>query len=728
MDSALRFELLGPVRVWWGDVEVNIGTPQQRAVLGLLLLRPGFVVQADQLVSSIWGMNAPPAAGGMVRSYVSRLRRVLREVEPMPPIRSASGGYVLDVDSAVVDVARFERGIDAARRAHRVGDVENEAAELMAALALWQGTPLAGVRGEYADNERTRLEELQLSAIEDLAAADLDLGRHAEAASALVPIVIAQPLRERARELLMLALYRAGRKAEALKLFQETRQLLADDLGLDPGPDLQEMQRRILTSDPALMKPTRAVPSVQHAGAAAKQTRLEADDDPPAAIAPVTALPTARVRERQTEDCADSPMQLPPRLPNFIGRSGELSEALRLLEGHGPGVPVLGIAGSPGMGKTALAIEVGHHVASQFTDGVLYVDLGSTADPLGVLLRAAGHTIRPETEQEAIASWRALTSRRDYLVVLDGAKDAGQLRQLLPAGGATIVTAQRRLVERSHARWIELRPFAVAESFALLAAIIGSARLDIELTAAARLHELTSGIPEAVFVVGSRLAARPGWSLHAAVLRLSSPTYAVEPRYEDCRILHEPYEAAVRDLPPHLARALMLLALPAGPDISVRAAAAVLGVQCQEADYVLESLADAYLLEHHGEHYSFLNPVQQYARAKALEEGARAASHEAMMRLITFYAASLRNALVVIEPRTDAVATELAGERFASAEQAAGWLRRHHGHLRTTVKQASELRDAPTALLKTLFDLAQLAAEIPQRLTYEESEVVRLAL
>lgn len=241
MDDGLLFELLGPVRAWRGEAEIDLGTPQQRAVLGLLLLRAGAVVTTDQLISAVWGENAPQAAAGMVRTYVSRLRRVLRERLAAPLITSVAGGYLLSLGSGSLDVASFELGVSSARRARHVGDVETEARELRAALALWKGAPLGGVRGEYAHHERSRLIGLQLSAIEDLASVDLELGNHVEAGSALVRVVIEEPLRERPRELLMLALYRAGRKAEALALYQETQQLLANELGLDPGPELQEM-------------------------------------------------------------------------------------------------------------------------------------------------------------------------------------------------------------------------------------------------------------------------------------------------------------------------------------------------------------------------------------------------------------------------------------------------------------------------------------------------------
>lgn len=242
MDGELRFEVLGPVRAWLGDDELDLGTPQQRAILGILLLRAGATATPDQLVNAVWGPAAPRAAVGVIRSYVSRLRRAL----PRDVIASVGGGY--SVTTTNLDLTRFTHHVHAARGA----DPHTAAKELRAALDLWRGTPLAGVNGEYAEGERVRLTQLRLAAVEDLAAADIETGRHVEAAAALAEVIAEQPLRERPRELLMLAHYRAGRQADALAVFTDVQHLLADELGLDPGPGLQDMQRRILAADPRL--------------------------------------------------------------------------------------------------------------------------------------------------------------------------------------------------------------------------------------------------------------------------------------------------------------------------------------------------------------------------------------------------------------------------------------------------------------------------------------------
>ncbi|WP_442875554.1 AfsR/SARP family transcriptional regulator [Amycolatopsis sp. NBC_00348] len=218
--------MLGPVRAWRGDVELELGPPQQRAALAVLLLQGGTSLSPAQLVEALWGGAEPRAATGMVRSYISRLRHAL---EPDTPIKSIGGGYA--IIAPTLDLTEFQHLL-----------TTGDAASLRAALDLWHGTPLSGVNGFEA--ERVRLEQLRLKAIEDLAAADIEAGHHAGAISALTELITEQPMRERPHELQMLALYRSGRQAEALDVFAQIQRRLEDELGLYPGPELREMQRK----------------------------------------------------------------------------------------------------------------------------------------------------------------------------------------------------------------------------------------------------------------------------------------------------------------------------------------------------------------------------------------------------------------------------------------------------------------------------------------------------
>ncbi len=584
MGGELRFEVLGPVRAWQGDTELDLGTPQQRAILGILLLRDGAAATPGELINALWGPTAPRAATGMIRSYVSRLRRVL----PGDVIESVGGGYALR--TGALDAAEFADHLAAARTA---GDAHTKAAHLRKALGLWRGTPLAGVNGEYAEAERTRLAQVRLAAIEDLAAADIDTGRHVEATTALEEVIAAHPLRERPRELLMLALYRAGRQADALAVFTEIRRLLADELGLEPGPGLRDLQRRILAADPALR-----------------------DHEPPS-----------------------TPAQLPPDLPDFVGRADEIHTVTAALAPVRGQVPVVGIEGLAGVGKTALAVHIGHAVADRFPDGRLFADLGS--DPLPGLLRDLGVTDVPAAPAERAALWRTRTSGRRLLIVLDGAQDAEQLRHLIPgAGGAAVLlTARRRLYGVPYVRWLRLSGLREDESHTLLARIVGD-RVRREPEVARELVVDTAGLPQVVAAIGARIASRPEWTLDAARDRIGRPEPGAPVSRPECGAIEAPYLSTLDELSPVQARAFRLLSVPDGPDITLPAAAAVLDLPAGETALVLESLVDVHLLELGGvDRYHYQPPVRHFARGRVFAEDGPEACQAALTRLVRFYSA-----------------------------------------------------------------------------------------
>ena len=586
MDGALRFEVLGPVRAWLGDTELDLGTPQQRAILGILLLRAGTAATPDQLISAVWGPAAPRAAVGMIRSYVSRLRRVL----PADVIESVGGGYALR--TGALDATDFGTHIAAARTAT---DPHTKATHLRAALGLWRGTPLAGVNGDFAEIERTRLAKVRLAAVEDLAAADIDTGRHVEATAALEEVIAGQPLRERPRELLMLALYRAGRQADALAVFTEIRRLLDDELGLEPGPGLRDMQRRILAGDPGL-------------------------------------------REHEPRP---APTQLPPDLPDFVGRAEELRLIGGALTPSGTQVPVVGIEGLAGVGKSTLAVHLGHAIAGRFPDGQLFADLADlTADPLPGLLRDLGVTDLPASQAERAALWRTHTAGRRLLIVLDNARDADQLRPLVPgAGGAAVlITARRRIYGIPYVQWVRLRGLGADESHALFERLVGD-RVRREPDIARDLVAATAGLPQVIAALGSRIASRPEWTLDAARDRIGRPVPGAPVPRPECGAIESPYLSTLEDLTPAQARAFRLLAVADGPDITLAAAAAVLDLSATDTALLLESLVDVHLLELGGvDRYYFHEPVRHFARGRAFVDDGPEASQAALTRLVRFYA------------------------------------------------------------------------------------------
>jgi DNA-binding SARP family transcriptional activator len=550
--GSLRFEVLGPVRAWRGDAEVELGPPQQRAALAVLLLQEGTPLSPSQLVSALWSGAEPRAAVGMVRSYVSRLRHAGVEIE------SIGGGYALR--AATLDVTEFERLI-------RTG-------EARAALRLWHGTPLSGLTGDYAEAARVRLSALRTTAREALAAADIESGRHAEAISDLTDLIASEPLRERPHELRMLALYRSGRQAEALEVFTQIQRLLEAELGLYPGPELQEMQRRILAADPSLTATAAASP----------------------------------------------PTQLPPDLPEFAGRAVETTALSAALTRSTTSVPVIGIEGLAAIGKTTLAVHIGHSVTAQFPDGQLFLDLSASPDPLSELLRGIGVPNPPTSSSERAALWRTRTTGRRVLMVLDNARDTDEVRPLIPAAGAVLITARRRLYGLAH--WTKLPGLSPAASMELLEHLIGSDRVHREPAATSALVARMAGLPQVLQAVGARLASRPGWSMAEAVDRLGRPAPGSPVTPPECGAIEKPYESALAELSPAEARAFRLLSLSETPEISVAAASSILNLPLPDTAVLLESLADAHLLDPSGtDRYRYQEPLRMFARGVAQVEG-----------------------------------------------------------------------------------------------------------
>ena len=256
---ALRVGVLGPVAAWHGDQELPVGQPRQQAVLGILAMRANRVISRGELVDAVWGQDPPASAEGGIYTYVAGLRRV---IEPNRSLRgpgrvlvSSGAGYVLHLVPGQPDAVAFEQDLGRARQLRKAGDPVGAVAALNSALSLWRGIAFAGVPGPFAETERVRLGELRSTAAEERADVLLSLGRHEEVVPDLTAMVADHPLRERLRGLLMIALYRSGRHAEALRVFQDGRRVLAEELGIDPGGDLSRIYQQVLTSDPALAAP-----------------------------------------------------------------------------------------------------------------------------------------------------------------------------------------------------------------------------------------------------------------------------------------------------------------------------------------------------------------------------------------------------------------------------------------------------------------------------------------
>ncbi|WP_234425839.1 AfsR/SARP family transcriptional regulator, partial [Streptomyces kebangsaanensis] len=476
--ATLRFGVLGPVRAWRGEEPLATGSPQQRALLAALLLREGRTATAAELIDALWGEEPPSQALAAVRTYASRLRKVL----DAGVLVSESGGYaVRGLGEGALDLAVAQEWAARAEKARTAGDLCRAREVLGRALALWDGEALAGVPGPYAEAQRVRLEEWRLQLLETRLDMDLEQGCHAEAVSELTALTAAHPLRERLRELLMLALYRSGRQAEALAVYADTRRLLADELGVDPRPELRELQQRILRADPALAEPS----------------------------SPAAEPAAAPVR----------PAQLPATVPDFTGRSSfvtELGEVLSSAEGRV--MAVSAVAGIGGVGKTTLAVHVAHRARAAFPDGQLYVDLQGTgpraAEPetvLGSFLRALGtpDAAVPESLEDRAALYRSVLDGRRVLVLLDNARDAAQVRPLLPGteGCAALVTSRVRMVDLAGAHLVDLDVMSPEEALQLFTRIVGEERVASEREAALDVVAACGFLPLAIRIAASRLAA-----------------------------------------------------------------------------------------------------------------------------------------------------------------------------------------------------------------------------
>nr|BFE33772.1 transcriptional regulator AfsR [Actinomadura rugatobispora] len=632
---SLRFTVLGPPRARRGTAELPLGPPQQRAVLVALLLRDGRPATAQELVDAVWGDQPPRRALGALRTYASGLRRVLEPGRGGGPrgghriLVSVGDGYALRLPPDALDAALFEREAAAAGLARSQGRAAEARDLLRTALGRWRGEPLSGVPGPYARAQRIRLAERRLAALETRLELDLELGAHAELVPELTALVAEHPLRERLRGLLMLALHRTGRHADALAVYAETRRTLVEDLGIEPGQDLSALHRRLLAET----------------GPAPPETS-ESEGPPDGPVPP-----------------ARSPAQLPGDVPDFTGRA-RLVEELRetLLAEPRRAVAMVTVAGAAGVGKTALALHVAHRVRSGFPGGQLYADLrGAGSDPadphnvLGAFLQALGveRDAIPAGLSERAALYRTRLAERRVLVLLDDARDARQIRPLLPGspGCAVLVTSRSKPAGPGAGRQVDLDVMEPGEARALAARIVGEERLDAEPAAVRDLLAACGHLPLAVRIVASRLAARPSWTVASLVERLADRRRRLaELRVADLAV-EAVFQLGYNQLDAAQRRAFRLLALAEGPTLSREAAAALLGVPEYDADELCESLVDASLLRSPtAGRYRYHELLKLYARQRAEADEPPAERAAALHRLFHFYLATARAAHLMVSP------------------------------------------------------------------------------
>ncbi|MEV7284076.1 BTAD domain-containing putative transcriptional regulator [Streptomyces sp. NPDC093252] len=701
-DALVSFALLGPVRAWRGGRELELGSPQQRVVLATLLLRRGRPVTLHELLDAVWGTAPPQAAVSVLRTYVSRLRKAFH---PAPLIVSVGDGYALRAGDDALDLTVFERRVDRAARLRATGDPAAAAALLHTALDAWQGAALAGLPGVAAESERARLTEMRLTALETRLDIDVELGRHREAVPELISLTGAHPLREELGRLLMLALYRSGRRAEALAVYRGTWRTLRDELGIEPGPALRQLHDRILAAAAASPPPVRG-----------GRTR-GADDDPdpgphslpdpgPHSLPDPDPVPPAR------------PAQLPADLLTFVGRRAELDQVRALLP-RGGGAPatvvISAIGGMAGIGKTALAVHWAHEIADRFPDGQLYLNLRGF-DPSGTVM-AAGEAIRvfldalgvpptqiPATLPAQAALYRSLLDRRRMLILLDNARDTEQVRPLLPGAGGclVIVTSRNRLtglVVGEGAHPLTLDQLSPEEAHDLLARRLGQRRLAADPAAAAEIVARCARLPLALAIVAARAAAHPGFPLAAVAAELRDSHGSLDAfgagdddLGTDVRAV---FSWSYQALSAPAARLFRLLGLHRGPELSAPAAAALAGLAPKEARRLLGELTRAHLLtEHFPGRYTLHDLLRVYAAERADAEESADGRRRAVDRLLAWYLHTADAAYPHLTPKRPRIPLDPPPEgcrplEFTAHEQALQWCEDERVNLVGVVHEAA---------------------------------------
>ncbi|MGX1758134.1 AfsR/SARP family transcriptional regulator [Streptomyces lydicus] len=705
----LRFQVLGPVRAWRGDRPLHLGPAQQRAMLAVLLLHGGRPVSVTQLVDALWGERPPTRAVGTLRTYVSRLRGLLepdrKSRQPARLLVSSSGGYALRVADEALDAAGFEERLVTARRLRGLGDTAGACLQLREALALPEGVALAGLPGPYAQRQRDRFTELCVTAQEELFDCVLELGRYtdsmADSIAGLRVFAAEHPLRERAQALLMRALHREGRRAEALAVYAATRRTLVAELGTEPGGELRALYAEL--REGAGSKGIGAgagagagsgARSGPRSGPVADRTRPDRDTSP---LGPPPPVPTQLL---------PVPAQLPPDIADFTGRAEAVAHLTSALLGAAGGrAPVVAtLSGLGGVGKTALAVHVAHTVRDRFPDGQLYAELRGNglapADSGAVLtdflcaLGVSGSAIPDGLEQKA-ALYRSLLADRGVLVVLDNARDGAQVRPLLPGapGCAVLVTSRVRTLALPGARCVDVEVMDEGEGLGLFGAIVGAERVAAEPEVARELVAACGGLPLAVRIVAARLVSRPGRSMADLVARLSDERR----RLDELRVGDLGVEATFRDgyeaLGPDLAHAFRAFALCSMPTFCRGAAAALLDTTDEEAEAAVEMLVDAGLVELHGDdRYRYHELVGLFARRLGEAHDSPGEREAAQHRFFDYVLATVLTAGRLVGPQR--ALPELLrrpdspGRALADADAAREWLGIAHTRLYAAVEQA----------------------------------------
>jgi DNA-binding SARP family transcriptional activator len=700
----MRFRLLGPLEIRAGEGWRGIGAPKWRSVLATLLIGAGQIVPADVLISEVWG-DAPPAkAANLISIYVLRLRRLMAE-EDSGLLVTRAPGYQLRVSSGETDAMLFETLVRDGRRALAAGDPEGAARQLAEALGLWHGSPLADVPPTpLVEAEAERLAERRLDAAELWITAELACGGHAQVVPELRRLLATNPLREGMWLLLMRALNSAGRHAEALDAYGQARNAIAEELGVDPGAELRQLYADLLAKDDRLARDGGVAPGSISSGTV---TATAAPPETAAALAEA-GLPRS----------VPTPAQLPADVADFTGRDDQVKHLCDLLSsanGNGDSgvVRIALVAGSGGLGKTSLAVHAAHRVRGSFPDGQLYIDLlGATPNPLPAgdvlarFLRDLGVNGRdvPADEDERAARYRTVLVGRRMLIVLDNARDAAQVRPLLPgtASCAVLVTTRSRMPDLASTRLVDLNVLDDDEALTLFTRVVGDERVAAEAEAAAELLLACAGLPLAIRICAARLATRTGWTIRAMANRLRDEHRRLDELRVGDLAVRASFQVSFASLPVSAqpdgmapANAFRMLGLWHGPAISSAAAAALFGTTEDLATDALEALVDARLLESTSpDRYKFHDLLRVYASERAAADLPGPGRDAAIARLLRWYMRTVDAAATVVSPyRYDMPVDPAEGDQppltFPAVDDALAWYDSERTDVIAATRQAS---------------------------------------
>ncbi|MCT9093792.1 NB-ARC domain-containing protein [Streptomyces sp. ASQP_92] len=568
--KVLNYRILGPLEIWTTSGQVRLSGSKRQAFLGALLLAGGMPVSLAQLIDTVWGHHAPATAVKQIRNAASDLRRSHPEIGEQ--LLMAGDGYQLRIDEDRLDAKVFSHGVTRARRLVKEGLAAAALEEFRSALSLWRGSALAGLDRPALQAQVDGLNELRLSVLEECFELELAEGEHKSIVGDLALWVAEHPLRERLISQLMLALFRSGSQARALTVYEQARQRLKEELGVDPGAELQEVHQYILVN--GARRSGFGAPSLRH-------------------------------------------NNLPARSGNFTGRIPEqrlIEKAARAAgadRGGAGSVPaVVAIDGMAGVGKTTLAVHAAYQLADSYPDAQLYVDMSACSAgkhpltawaALGILLSGLGVPPRgiPTSLEQRATTWRRMMADRRALIVLDDVADTQQILLLLTGapGSLTIVTSRNRLTEFMSTCQLTLQEMSPAEGGEMFSRIAGEKRAWRERAAVDDIVALCGGLPLAIRIAAAKLCHRPSWTVSYLASRLADEGRRLSVLDDEDGRLTQVFQQSYDGLTYRQQLVFRVLGRLPSDNIKPHAVARLTGLSAARVDQLLESLVDAHLIE-----------------------------------------------------------------------------------------------------------------------------------